>query len=244
MLPKTQQQEYEHRRHKREIEVRLIIDAIRDYLERQSGVSKEREIQIFEFGAGDGFQIPYLTKLGRLIASDIYTSDGVKQQKPLNFLECSITDGPFRDAQFDLIFANQVIPDLMDIPGSLREARRIGKPSCLYAFAVPTALWYLLSLPAQYYNKLRYGVPTYISDSRFKKFLRRVLPQGRARWNFVECYHHYKLKSWHQLFSQHGFSTISAKPLLVYGPSEWPIIQTSRARTDYCSSMLFLLKKT
>jgi ubiquinone/menaquinone biosynthesis C-methylase UbiE len=243
MLPKTEEQEYEHRRHKRELEAELIIGAMEAYLERNPQTGGTATIQILEIGAGDGFQVSYLRKLGNVIASDIYTSKGIQNQKPLDFLECSISHAPFKTGKFDIVFANQVIPSLTDIPGSLREVQRIGKAGCLYAFSVPTATWLLLSVPALYYNKLRYGVQTYVHDSRLKTLLRRLLPEGRARWNFLQCYHHYKLKNWRQLFLQYGFSILEAKPLLLYGPSEWPIIPTSAPTASFCSSVLFLLKK-
>jgi hypothetical protein len=242
MLPKTQDQEYEHRRHKREIEVRMIMESIRSYLTTRADLPRQR-INVFEFGAGDGFQIPYLKEIGNLIPSDIYASDGVKKLKETNFVECSITDAPFRDGQFHVVYASQVIPDLMDIKNGLRETQRIGKSSCLYAFSVPTNIWLLLSLPALYYNKIRYGVTTYQRDSKLKKFLRTVLPEGRSRWNFLQCYRNYKIKNWQRLFIENGFSVIEVKPLLLYGPSEWPIIPTSTSKTNFCSSVLFLMTR-
>jgi len=242
MLPKTRSQEYEHRKRKRQWEARIILDAITPFLEKNA-VSGNKRIDIFEFGSGDGFQIPYLQKFGNVLASDIYTSNGVKRLQSVRFIECSITDAPFRNDQFDLIFASQVIPDLFDITNALREARRIGKASCLYAFSVPTNIWLLLSVPALYYNKVRKGVQTYNIDSRLKKALRVLLPEGRARWNFIECYQHYTIRSWQRLFSAHGFLVLEVKPLLFYGPSEWPIIPTRVSSTNFSSSVLFLMMK-
>jgi len=243
MLPKTRNQEYAHRKRKRELEVGIVVESIVTFLKRTSDFQDKTNINVFEFGAGDGFQIPYLRDLGNVIASDIYTSDGVKRLKNIKFIECSITDAPFRDGQFHIVFANQVIPDLIDIKTALREAQRIGKRSCLYAFSVPTATWLLLSIPALYYNKLRNGVQTYQRDSKLKTFLRRILPEGRARWNFIECYRNYQIKTWQKLFSENGFSVVEVKPLLLYGPSEWPIIPTSNCKATFCSSVLFLMFK-
>jgi ubiquinone/menaquinone biosynthesis C-methylase UbiE len=243
MLPKTRDQEYEHRKRKRELEVDIIIESIMTCLRRTSVVRDKTDIDIFEFGTGDGFQIAYLTEIGNVVASDIYTSDGVKRLKDIKFIECSITDAPFRDGQFHIVFASQVIPDLTDIKNGLRETQRIGKSSSLYAFSVPTNLWLLLSLPALYYNKLRNGVTTYQRDSKLKKFLRTVLPEGRGRWNFLECYRNFKIRNWQRLFTESGFSVIEVKPLLLYGPSEWPIIPTSTCKTNFCSSVLFLMMK-
>src|ERR1044071_3820555 len=243
MLPETTTQEYLHRKYKRQLEIELFVEALKAFLKQRSDLTSEN-ITILEFGAGDGFQVPYLKTIGRLIASDIYTSSGIKSLgKNVDFVECSITDMPFRDAQFDIVFANQVIPDLNDLTHSFREAQRIGKPSTIYAFSVATSLWLMLSIPALYYNKIRYGVQSYEIDSKLKKFLRIILPEGRGRWNFLECYRHYRIKNWKRLFHDNGFFVIGPKPLLLYGPSELPIIPTSVSKTNLCSSVLFLLKK-
>ena len=243
MLPNTQKREYEHRREKRELEAQLIIEAIERYLRTRPQPNRITGAKIFEFGAGDGLQIPYLRRLGNVISSDIYTSERILREKPVQFVECSVTDTPFRNAEFDVIFANHVIAHLMDISAGLREVQRIGKPSCLYAFAVPTAVWLLLSLPALYYNKLRYGVTLYQQDSKLKKFMRVVLPEGNGRWNFLKCWYQYRTVNWRRLFIAHGFSVVEILPLLFYGPSEWPFIRTSPAGKTFFSSVLFLLTK-
>ena len=243
MLPKNQVQEYEHRKHKRQLEVRMMIESIISYLRTQPNLPHQCNIDVFEFGAGDGFQIPLLENIGNVITSDIYTSSGIKKLNHVKFLECSIIHAPFRNGQFEVIFASQVIPDLADIKSALKEAQRIGKQSCLYAFSVPTNIWLFLSLPALYYNKIRIGVQTYSHDSKLKKFLRTIAPEGRGRWNFLQCFHYYKIKNWKRLFIENGFSVLEIRPLLLYGPSEWPIIPTSRSTTNFCSSVLFLLVK-
>jgi SAM-dependent methyltransferase len=242
VLPKTKDDEYAHRSRKRQWEMTIIIEAITAFFKSRPDLTSDK-IDILEFGSGDGFQIRYLQELGNVIASDIYTSDGVKHLKDIKFAECSIADAPFRNKQFDLIFSNQVIPDLEDLRSSFRELHRIGKSSCLYAFAVPTNIWLLLSVPAQYYNRTRYGVRTYNTDSRLIKFLRALLPEGRLNSNFFEYYRNCKIKNWQRLFADDGFNVIAVKPLLLYGPSEWPIIPTSACKTNFCSSVLFLMMK-
>lgn len=266
MLPKTRAQEYEHRKRKRQMEIGIITETITNFLKRSSGLIS-KNIDILEFGSGDGFQIPYLNDIGNTIASDIYTSDGIKSLQDIKFVECSITRASFGDGQFDMIFSNHVIEHIDDITIAFREMQRIGKPSCTYAFSVPTNIWLLLSIPAQYYNKLRNVISMlsprltnnsnvnraktnhsvgggYKVDSKATKFLRMALPGGHGvSSNFIECYRNFKIKNWQRLFSDNGFSVITVKPVLLYGPSEWPIIPTSRCKTNLCSSVLFLMKK-
>ncbi|MBM4263279.1 MAG: class I SAM-dependent methyltransferase [Deltaproteobacteria bacterium] len=244
VLPNTREQEYEDRRRKRQMEVSLIIENLQRFLQA-SPSAKNRKLNILEFGSGDGFQIPYLKKIGNVIGSDIYTSDGVKKLPGAQFVECSIAETPFAAEQFDIIFSNHVIPDLDDALAAFREIRRIGKPNCLYAFSVPTALWLLLSLPAQYYNKARGMGRSFATDSKIMKLVRLALPEGRGcHASFIASYRSFTIKGWRRLFHENGFRVVEEKPLLLYGPSEWPVVPTSQSTTRVCSSMLFLLNKS
>lgn len=243
VLPNTREQEYEDRRRKRQMEISLIVEIVQSFLNKTSEPQR-KDVVILEFGSGDGFQIPYLQTIGKVIGSDVYASDGVKALRDARFVTCSITNTPFVDQQFDLIFSNHVIPDLADPLGAFREIIRIGKRSCLYAFSVPTSLWLLLSLPAQYYYKARGMGKSCESDSKWVKLLSLALPEARGSYaNFVDCYRSFRIKSWRQLFHDRGFTVIEEKPLLLYGPSEWPIVPTSRSHSRFCSSMLFLMNK-
>ncbi|MEJ2719838.1 MAG: methyltransferase domain-containing protein [bacterium] len=105
-----------------------------------------------------------------------------------------MTQAPFDDGQFDVVFSNHVIEHIDDVTGALREVRRIGAASCIYAF-------------------------------------------------FVDCYRNFKIAGWKRLFSDNGFSVIKIRPLLLYGPSNWPVIPVLNSRKGICSSVLFLMKK-
>lgn len=256
MLPKTRAQEQQHRQRKRSREVSLIVDSISEVL------SGER-VNILEFGSGSGFQIPYLERLGTVTASDLQTSADVQNMPNANFVECSITDTPFDDEQFDLIFSNHVIEHIDDLPQAFAELRRIGKPSCLYAFSVPTNIWLLLSIPASYYEKVkkavgvpsRYGVDGNWVDQPIKaaprsatpqrrKLLHRLLPAGHGvTSDFGACYRQFQIKNWEQFFSSQGLSVFAIKPLLLYGPSQLPVIPTMNSVGRMCSSVLFLMRK-
>lgn len=253
MLPKTRAQELRHRKVKREREVDLAIEAIRV-------VSVPRP-EILEFGSGNGFQIPYLEGIGNVTASDVYTSTDIAGMKHVNFVQCSISDTPFADEKFDVIFSNHVIEHVEDLPKAFRELRRIGKTDCVYAFAVPTNVWLTLSIPVAYMMKALkvLGVSPRSSSSRVdqhttsassksqgtkKRFLRRVLPAGHGVvTDFSSCYRMFKISSWQALFSSHGFEIIAVKPLLLYGPSEFPVIPTMKNIGMICSSVLFLMHK-
>jgi SAM-dependent methyltransferase len=265
MLPKSKAAEKEHRRRKRAREVELIIDAMRERL----GARADRTI--LEFGSGDGFQVPYLQRIGKLVASDVYRSERIDALGNLDFVVCSIADTPFADGQFDVVFSNHVIEHVTDLPAAFREMRRIGKPDCLYAFSVPTNIWLVLSVPGQYYSRVveglaragrrqpeariaSAGATSVGGDLRAwrqqprptlgQRLLRLVRPTGHGtERRFGPCYRRFRIGTWERLFRDAGFEIVATRPLLLYGPSKWPLIPTMTSRGRLCSSVLFLMRK-
>jgi len=273
MLPNNRKQEKQHRKHKRELEITIALESIRDIITKNPKLV-DQTLNILEFGSGDGFQIFYLQKLGNLIASDIYMSSDIKKMNGVNFTKCSITDTPFWDQQFNLIFSSQVIEHIEKLNKAFRELKRIGSDNCLYAFTVPTNIWLLLSLPAQYYNKLRVAFikigriknksiskkSDHIKHSKsteinitskrknlYQKIIFVLFSVGHGvKQNFYDCYRSFKMKNWKKLFSKNGFTILKIQPLLLSGASEWPLIPTTTLlnKIGICSSVLFLMKKT
>src|SRR4051812_2936501 len=96
-----------HLRKKRELEVSLAMQAVAEILEKEGRLGAS-DFSVMEFGCGDGFQIPHLNKFGKVSASDLYTSEGIRNMSDLEFYECRIEHTPFKTAQFDLIYSNQV----------------------------------------------------------------------------------------------------------------------------------------
>jgi ubiquinone/menaquinone biosynthesis C-methylase UbiE len=255
-----------HRKYKREKEISLIIERISN-IKKFTNLER-KDVNILEFGSGDGFQIPYLRKIGTPIASDIYTSVDIRKMKDVVFYECSITNTPFRDSQFDIIFSNHVIEHIENKQDAFKELKRIGTKDCIYAFSVPTPIWLLLSIPAQYYNKFKKilkplyifcksksdvhleeenGVNSNFTDKmKTKRFFSQIFPCGHGVYEkFVECYRSFKLKEWQRLFNDNGFYIEKIHPLLLYAPSELPIVPTTAFlnKHNIYSSVLFLLTK-
>jgi SAM-dependent methyltransferase len=262
MFPKTARSAAAHRKHKRSIEVSLMVDLIADALPVRA--PRNGPIQVLEFGSGRGYQIPYLKAIGDVFACDLYTSNEIKSMADIRFVQCSIADTDFDEGQFDVIFSNHVIEHLDNLSAAFRELKRIGQPECLYAFSVPTNIWLMLTIPEQYRGKLRRfigaappgskqppapkstnGVAERDRTQRRRGSLRsQLLPSGHGVLaDFGKCYSSFKVTSWSKLFRDHGFSVVAQKPLLLYGPSEWPLIPTTRNLRGICSSVLFLLRK-
>ena len=263
MFPRTKKSEQIHKKYKREQEMSLISQEIRGFLNNINSLSRP---YILEFGSGDGFQVRYLQRIGKVIASDIYTSRKVASMKGIAFVESNITNSAFVDETFDLIFSNHVLEHIADLPRAFTELKRIGKPDCVYVFSVPTNVWLLLSIPAQYYNKVKRGIRSMLSFFRksentsylmkhhkeqkstiLQGIYRALFPVGHGgHKGFIDCYRFFRIKTWRRIFLESGFSALKIHPLLLYGPSEWPIIPTVRPLKlfNLCSSILFIMKKT
>ncbi len=266
MYPRTRSGEEKYREKKRFMEINLILD----HVTRCISAHKERQprsMSILEFGSGAGLQALYLKKLGHVIGSDITLGSKRKYRlDEIDLVQCSITDTPFGDAQFDLIFSNHVLEHIGDLEKAFNEMKRIGKRDCIYAFAVPTNVWLLLSLPAQYYHKFRKlffrqasmeshaGQRNHMSNpkrnlskrSEMSQYLNRILPRGHGVIDsFWACYRAFRIEAWEHMFQANSFRIKEIIPLLLYGPSEWPIVPITTAlnRRNICSSALFLAQQ-
>ncbi|MCH8304908.1 MAG: class I SAM-dependent methyltransferase [Candidatus Marinimicrobia bacterium] len=263
MIPKSKTGSTKHRKAKREREISLSFQVISEQLKNIRNVSNE-DLQILEFGSGLGFQISALSKLGSVTVSDIYVSEEMRNLVPdVKFVQCSMLDAPFYENQFDLIYSNHVLEHIEDIAAAFKELQRIGNDNCLYAFALPTNIWLILALPALYLNKFRSFIGRLISKSKNNKpikntfigaeskgkgstLLNFLMPNGHGvHTNYNECYNFFKIENWLKLFEMNGFELIEKRSLLLYAPSEWPIIPTMNVskKSRFCSSILFLLKK-
>jgi len=269
MLPRTIEGENTYRKKKRKLEIESIIFHVKKYL-RNNSYTGSPPLKILEFGCGNGFQIPYLEKLGVVTATDIFISNNLNIKEQTDFVKCDISNSPFLKDQFDLIFSNHVIEHIRDLNKALDELKRIGKRNCLYALSVPTNVWLLLSIPAQYLQKVRAMVKqikrsdkndhssapkkkdgfdlSYTKNNSFLSILfDKIKPHGHGSIkDFLKCYQSFKKDSWYKLFNQHGFNVITTQSLLLYAPSEWPIIPiiSVKGRAKICSSLLYLIAKT
>ena len=105
----------------------------------------------------------------------------------------SINDTSFNDKQFDLIFSNHVIEHLEDLEGQLKKWWELVQ-MIVFVFSVPTNIWLALSLPAQYYRKIKYMLgllckstsDTPKENNQFNQeikktsILQRLMPQGHG----------------------------------------------------------------
>lgn len=256
-----------NRKKKRETEIKLIINYIKEFIKSNVEFSNKHP-QILEVGSGDGFQIGCLKELGNVIGSDIYLSNEIKKQSTKSvFVVCDILRLSFRENEFDIIFSNHVIEHIIELEKAFNEMVNAGKKHCLYAFAVPTNVWLFLSIPAQFCGKMmrlfreiggllchgnkkqrdNEGGRNSSSNIKVKEQIKEmILPHGHGvRRKFYDSLKFFKIESWQELFESNGFKVIEKHPLLLYAPSECPIIPMTTAlnRRNICSSVLFLMQK-
>jgi SAM-dependent methyltransferase len=272
MSPESVKGEKGRRRQRRSLEIEIITSILRHLPEMNQKAAAEREI--LEFGAGDGFQIAYLRTLGEVTASDIYVSENIRANHHGSFVEGDISKAPFAADTFDLIFSNHVIEHIEDLKSAFNELKRVGRDDCIYAFSVPTALWLVISIPAQYYNKL-----TWVLRKLFRRtsgdataagtlgarqaaarngtgrtlrqimgrIARAILPGGHGCYRgFINCWRHFRTKAWQATFRENGFEIVLIKPLLLYIAAELPLMPafSLQAYRSWCSSVLFIMKRS
>jgi hypothetical protein len=77
-----------------------------------------------------------------------------------------------------------------------------------------------------------------------RRLLRGLRPAGHGlAGGFGACYRSFRIDSWQRLFESNGFTIVETKPLLLYGPSQFPVVPTTRSVGSLCSSVLFLMQK-
>jgi SAM-dependent methyltransferase len=272
-LLKSEKNTRRHRQAKRHAEIVRILAETELFL--QATQTPMRNLNILEFGCGNGFQIPYLKTLGKVFATDIYSSDEMAKEDGFNFCESDINQLPFLNNTFDIIFSSHVVEHLPEPQKTFMELNRVAKKECIFIFSVPTNVWLVLALPAKYLGKLNTlinhviapqtnnsaGTGTEQADIEKRRimekklstlahekssFIGNFLPKGHGvHHQFKECYKAFRIKAWNVFFRQAGFEIHSVVPLLLYGPSERPVIPTSSwlGRYGLCSSILFIMGK-
>jgi ubiquinone/menaquinone biosynthesis C-methylase UbiE len=227
----------------------MVLSSLERYL-------PEKKISILEFGSGSGYQIRQLEKFGQVIASDVNYNPPEKYSK---YVVCDIKHSPFPSDSFELIFANHVLEHIEGIETALEKIKKIGTEDCVYAFTMPTRFWLIIGIPAHYYQVYKHLIGLKnknqsknangnekINDDNLLSKVKYLFPRGHpVNKDFIESFREFGVSTWKQKFKRAGFKIITVKPLLSYGPSEWPVISTRKCSDGFCpaSSMLYVLKK-
>lgn len=271
MLPRSGERVVEYRRWLRRREADLIVARLRRQFPRLAQLHGGTGPLLLEFGSGGGHQIPNLRKLGRVIGSDVYISEDLPGNELRDsFLICDISQAPFRDGVFDVVYSNHVLEHVRQLDQALDEIQRIGAPGCVFAFSVPTPLWLFLCIPAKYLDRLKrvFGkigrlfrragpksdkkknIPDSLSAPPHPDKRRGVLdwlfPGGHGEYpNFWDAVRAFRGSAWRARFARHGFQLVEERKLLLYATARWPFIPANQfmARLGLASSRLFILQR-
>ena len=265
MLPNAPNLELGHLRHKRLLEGAEAIAAL------QTVVARDEHRRILDVGCGQGYQRQLLEDIGNVLGLDIRKTQET-QSAPYGLL-ADICKAPFRSGVFDVIHCSQVLSVLPDLDSALSEMRRIGSDLAVYVFIVPTRAWLLVQLPSNCLSKIR-AAPFFLSrrlktdrhvadgaleharpkdtpgsvPGKFARIAelvcRIVLPQGQGERSYSESMSLFG--RWKLVLERNGFRVLKQSKLLFYGPSEWPIVPTSKwpVRFGLSSSELFISVKS
>lgn len=113
-----------------------------------------RTIQVLEIGAGGGFTLAALQRIGfqRLVGTDLTATsmDAMRQRLPgVPLVAADAERLPFQDASFDLLLSSDLIEHLPDLGQHLAEAARVLRPGGHYLMKTPNRI------PADLYYRAR-----------------------------------------------------------------------------------------
>ena len=257
LVPNGERAADQHRANKRTKEAEVFRAEILKEIDLRG-----RQIRLLEFGCGRGVQAGVLSSIGRTFMMDVEISESARGCGSV--VQADVRSIPFKSGQFDVVYSNHVMEHVANPERALSELLRVGTDDCVYLVSLPTPLWLLASVPSQYLNKARAiidsarrrrtrGGPASprdksVSQGRQHKWLRRLawalLPSSHGiERGFLNGLLHFRGSRWRSLFLRHGFREIRTVNLLLYGPSEWPIVPTIVAPSArLCSSRLFVLR--
>lgn len=107
-----------------------------------------RDKDILEAGCGTGLLMARATRFARSIVGIDLSSGMLEKAKErgLDVVQGSVTELPYEDGSFDLVYSMKVLPHIEDIQGALSEMARVTRPggTVLAEFYNPRSLRYLV----------------------------------------------------------------------------------------------------
>ena len=247
--------EESERRRRRRLEISIASDALRRFIRSPAGTN--RRPRILEVGTGKGCQLKQLNAMGDVVASDL-VRDPKLADVETPFVWCDITRAPFVDGAFDLVYCCHVLDSVVDLKCALTEMRRVCAPRHgIVAAIVATSLWIWLSIPFQVLDQSA-ALLRHLRVSRRQHSVgsgcdhRSRLParkpgllRGHGRYRgFWEFHCGCRPAEWRKQFKESGLDVVHEERLLLCGPSQCPVVPTSRwvAKMGISSERLFILR--
>jgi hypothetical protein len=81
-------------------------------------------------------------------------------------------------------------------------------------------------------------------ESKFGKAMKLLLPSGIGGYpGFWNAFKKMSVKNWVARFEALGFELLESRPLLIYAPSEWPVVPTMKPRAGSVEVLLSRVKE-
>jgi ubiquinone/menaquinone biosynthesis C-methylase UbiE len=204
-------------------------------------------MRVLELGGGNGYQAKRVSDHGCFVVSL-----DVRDRPRPDLLHFPVEDYdgvhiPAGEATFDAVFSSSVLEHIRDLPATLREVRRVLKPSGFAVHIMPSAVWRFWTILARYpYFAKRLlrpppaaAAPRGAKDERsplrrLGSLIKRALiepPHGEYSSSFAELYH-YRRDVWRRIFEQNGYDVVDAHDngLFYTGFSTFPVLSIARRR--------------
>ena len=212
---------------------------LRDLTQILGEVPVDPKWRVLEIGAGDGVQTASLRKIFSFVQPiDIAPSAEVE-----GLIVADVSNLPFDNNQFDLIFSSNVLEHVEDIDKGLSELKRVLAPNGMMVHSMPTSVWktiQILGRPfASLIRAIRMLIPGFSqtqkrpragthgslhgSDLSRRSLLQRVI--GRAgptihgtSGNHVSEFLRFRPAWWLRKFESSGLNCVRTTPLFLHSP--------------------------
>lgn len=123
-------------------ELEKIIKSIEKY--------KTKDIKILEIGAGTGWQVLELSKLGYQVDAIDIDSSGYKDDRVWNIVDYDGVNIPFEDKKFDVVFSSNVLEHIPHIQEFQKEMQRVLKDDGIAVHLMPSSTWRFWTILTHY----------------------------------------------------------------------------------------------
>ena len=107
---------------------------------------------VLEVGCGRGYLANLISKKTPTTACDIVISESTKKKYPkIKFVEANIQSLPFKDGEFDTVISTHTLEHVQDLPGAIKELRRVAKKELIIVVPRQRPYKYTFSLHTQFF---------------------------------------------------------------------------------------------
>ena len=212
---------------------------LRDLKQVVAEVAVDPSWRVLEIGAGDGVQTSAL----REIFDEVQPVDIAPSGLVEGLVVADVTDLPFDDDQFDLIFSSNVLEHVEDIDAGLIELRRVLAPGGIMIHSMPTGVWKVIQVVGRpmaslvkavrmlvpgispVRSRARAGSHGALHDTNLSKrsLLKRVVglivpTVHGVTGNHITEFLQFRPKWWMKKFESSGLNCFRSSPLFLHSP--------------------------